>query len=83
MGNYSFRLVLDRPMTPEDENVFDHSPDFAGGDVSLLLSPGKPTILFCDDITADSENAAVSDAIRRIGLINRLRVVEQLPMEDD
>jgi hypothetical protein len=83
MERYSFRLVLDRPMTQADEDTFDHSPHFTDGKVSLLMSEaGQPTVLECDDVLAVSKNAAMTDVIRRIGLINNLRVTECLPAEE-
>lgn len=81
MEHYSFRLVLDRSMTQADEEAFDHSPNFIDGKVSLLMSEaGQPTVLECDDVLAVSKNAAVTDVIRRIGLINNLRVTACLPV---
>lgn len=78
---HSFTLLLDRAMTPADEDAFDHAPEFAGGDVSLLLSgAGQPTQLLCD-VEADSEEAAVAEVTARIARINGLRVTGRLPLE--
>jgi hypothetical protein len=79
---YSFQLVLDRTMTPADEDAFDHSAEFADGRVSLLLSggghPTMPTILECDGIPAATQGEAIADVTARIGRINGLRVTRCL-----
>lgn len=76
---WNFLLVLNRPMTPHDEEVFDFMPEFADGKASLLLTEGEPTVLVCDDMEAPSLEQAVEAVARNIGKINGLRVISVQP----
>jgi hypothetical protein len=84
-NTWDFLLVLDRPVTPQDEEVFDFMPEFADGKVSLLLTEGEPTVLVCDDMEAPRLEQAVEAVTRNIGKINGLRVISVQPKfgEDD
>ena len=89
MPEWSFTLLVNQPLTPEQADAFDHCDAFADGSVSYMLGPAKPeqypvrcdpsdlTELWCD-VEAPTLLDAIAQTARNIRLIPGLRAVGAL-----
>ncbi|MEU2440117.1 hypothetical protein ABZ595_28630 [Streptomyces rubradiris] len=86
MSEWSFTLLVNQPLTPEQADAFDHCDAFADGSVSYTMGPENPEDyphrpdpdklreLSCD-IEAPTLLDAVAQVARDIRLIPGLRAV--------
>ncbi len=86
MPEWSFTLLVNQPLTPEQADAFDHCDAFGDGSVSYMLGPAKPEQypvrsdpadliqLWCD-VEAPTLLDAVAQTARNVRLIPGLRAV--------
>ncbi|GAA2657772.1 hypothetical protein [Streptomyces lunalinharesii] len=86
MSDWSFTLLINQPLTPEQADAFDHCDAFADGSVSYTLGPDNPEAyphspsaealrqLSCD-IEAPTLLDAIAQVARDVRLIPGLRAV--------
>src|SRR5690606_36134884 len=83
---WSFSILLQQPLTPEQADAFDHCDALADGAISYTLAPEYPSTYpqFADsaalhelacDIEAPTLLDPVADAVQRIRHIDGLRAV--------
>ncbi|PJN35490.1 hypothetical protein CG747_38295 [Streptomyces sp. CB02959] len=86
MSEWSFTLLINQPLTPEQADAFDHCDAFADGSVSYTLGPDNPEAYphspsaeTLRQLSCDTEAPTLLDAVaqvaRDVRLIPGLRAV--------